>query len=366
MIRQTCRSTVSRRARQGSVAGSPAGACHARILSVIAACPAIVGWLGLMVAAAGCDGTLDAGRNEQQGMLPVDQHNPIIIANDNFADNWAGEFAVLLANSGGPTLVGIVVDASNYWPDLNANLTGWTNFVTAARASGLKHIPDVTPGASTPLTVPADQKIGSTVPLQTAGAQLILDLSRQLYLPGQPLVVVTGAQLTDLADAYLMDSTVVDRVVVVASLGLYSAPRATMTGPNGDLDPWADWIVAQRFHYIQVTVRYDQTGDITADDFANLPKKQFGEWIVAKQPNLRTLDTATDQVSILAAAVPSFVTTAARCAPDISAGFNSPPGQGPPLVPNATGNASMVTQVDGPLVRKRLWEMLQAPHIFGS
>ena len=366
MLRHECRSTVPRHARQGGADGSAARPCHAAILAAIAACPAIVSCLGLMLAPAGCDGTLDAGRNEQQGLLPVDAHNPVIIDNDGWSDNWAGEFAVLLANSGGLTLAGIVVDASNYWPDQNANVTGWTNFVTAARASGLKHIPDITVGASTPLTVPTDQKIEATVPLRTAGAQLILDLSRQLYLPGQPLVVVTGTQLTDLADAYLMDPTVVDRVTVVASLGSYSAPKAAMTGPNGDLDPWADWIVAQRFHYIQVTVRYDQTGDITPDDFANLPANPFGDWIAAKQPNLSTLNTAADQVAVLAAAVPSFVTTAQRSSADTSAGFNSPAGQGPPLLPSSTGNASVVTQVDTSLVRKRLWEMLQAPHIFGS
>jgi len=36
----------------------------------------------------GCDGTLDAGGNEQQGSLPIDQHNPIIIDNEASSDNW--------------------------------------------------------------------------------------------------------------------------------------------------------------------------------------------------------------------------------------------------------------------------------------
>jgi hypothetical protein len=69
---------------------------------------------------------------------------------------------------------------------------------------------------------------------------------------------------------------------------------------------------------------------------------------------------------LLAAALPSFVTTAARYAPDATAVFGSPQGQGPPLSPSATGNASVVTQVDDPLVRKRLWEMLRDPQTFGS
>ena len=70
--------------------------------------------------------------------------------------------------------------------------------------------------------------------------------------------------MTDIADAYLIDPSVVDRVVVVAALGTYTAPNGAMNPPNGELDPWADWIVAQVFQYIQVSAFYDQTGDVTA------------------------------------------------------------------------------------------------------
>jgi hypothetical protein len=301
-----------------------------------------------------------------QGKLPVDNHNPVIIDNDGWSDNWLGEYAVLLANSGGLTLAGIVVDASSYWSDEEANATGWTNLVMAARGSGLVHIPDVTRGASVPLTVPADQQIESTVPLRSPGAQLIVDVSRRLSLPGQPVVVVTGAQLTNLADAYLTEPTVVDRVVVVASLGSSSSGKTLMTGPNGDLDPWADWIVAHKFHYIQVTVLYDQAGDVTAGDIASLPKNAFGDWMAAKQANLSKLNTAADQVAVLAAAVSEFVTTVERSEPDPTAVFGSPQGQGPPLIPSATGNASVVSQVDASLPRARLWRMLQDPQIFGG
>jgi hypothetical protein len=88
------------------------------------------------------------------GRLPVDERNPIILANDGVSDNWSGEFAVLLANSGGPALAGIIVTSSWFWPDLNANANGWTRFVTAARSSGLRNIPDNTASAGLPLVRP--------------------------------------------------------------------------------------------------------------------------------------------------------------------------------------------------------------------
>ncbi len=308
-------------------------------------------------ATSGCEGqSLDAGQNVA-GLLPVDRHSPVILDNDSWSDNWAGEHAMLMASKGDMTLAGIIVNASKYWPDMAGNLTGWTRLVEIARKSGLKNIPDVTVGANATLRVPADKKISSTVALHTPGAQLIVDLSRQLALPGQPLLVITGSQLTNLADAYLIDPTVIDRVIVVASLGLHKDPKTVMTGPNGDLDPWADWIVAQRFRYIQVAVLYDQAADVTETD--KLPDNQFGTWMANKLPKLSTNNAAADQLAVLAAALPEFATEVKQSAPDTSAGFNSPPGQGPPLLPSATGDAWVVTQIEASLARKHLWMMLR-------
>ena len=95
-------------------------------------------------------------------------------------------------------------------------------------------------------------------------------------------MVVTGSRLTDVADAYLMDPTVVDRVVVVSALGGAAAGGSVMGWPNGELDPWADWIVGQRFRYIQVNGYYDQPGDVTAAKAADLPANPFGAWMAAK------------------------------------------------------------------------------------
>jgi len=176
--------------------------------------------------------------------------------------------------------------------------------------------------------------------------------------------VVTGSQLTNVADAYLIDHSVVDRVIVVAALGASTEPKAVMTGPNGDLDPWADWIVAQRFRYVQIAVRYDQTGDVTEEDLDKLPKNKFGDWMVAKQPRLSANRAASDQTAVLAVGLPHFATAVQRSAPDSSAEFNSPPGQGPPLLPSATGDAWVVTKVEPSLGRKHMWEMLQNPRLF--
>jgi hypothetical protein len=316
-----------------------------------------------VVLFAGCTETLDAGFNRPPRPLPVDQTNPVILYEDDWSGDWLGEYAVLLASSGGPPLAGIIVNASKIWGDLSINTSGWNDLVNAARSSGLPNIPDVTSSAGAALTMPANGQIDSTTPNNSAGAQLIRDLSSQLSQPNLPVVVVSATSLTDLADAYLIDHTVVDRVVVVAALGGYSAPDASMNAPNGDMDPWADWIVSQRFRYIQVSAYYDQTGDVTTADLPSLPSNALGNRIATKQPNIIAVPQASDQVALLAMGLPGFTVSAERVSPDTSGGFDAT--QGPPLAPDPNGNDWVVTQIAAPLAQSRLWQLLLDPHTFG-
>jgi hypothetical protein len=290
--------------------------------------------------------------------LPVDERNPVIVANDSATDNWTGEYAMLLANSGGPPLVGIIANSSSYWPDLAANVDNWKQMIEAARASGLRDIPNVTESAGEPLGRPADGKIESTTPHSSAGAKLILDRSAELSLPWRPLVVVTGSRLTDVADAYLMDPSVADRVVVVSALGGGNA----MGWPNGELDAWADWIVGQRFRYIQVNGYYDQQGDVTAAKAANLPANPFGTWMAAKVSSVFQIAMSSDQIGVLAVGVPTFVTAVGRAVVDTSAAFDATTG--PPLLAQADGSAWVVPSCDATMAADRLWKILMDPRTF--
>jgi hypothetical protein len=312
---------------------------------------------------AGCTETLDAGFNRPRGPLPVGPTNPVILYEDDWSGDWLGEYAVLLASSGGPPLAGIIVNASKIWGDLSINTSGWNDLVNAARASHLPKIPDVTSSAGAVLKVPANGQIDSTTPNNSLGAQRIRDLSSQLSQPNLPVVVVAATSLTDLADAYLIDHSVVDRVVVVAALGGYSAPNASMNAPNGDMDPWADWIVAQRFRYIQVSTYYDQTGDVTPADLPSLPKNPLGNRIATKQPNIIDIPQAADQVALLAVELPGFAVSAQQVSADTSGGFDTT--QGPPLVPDPNGEDWVVTQIAAPLAQSSLWHALLDPQTFG-
>src|SRR5665811_461001 len=125
--------------------------------------------------------------------------------------------------------------------------------VAAATTSGLQNIPDPITSTESPLVMPASGDIDATQPNRSEGALFIVKASMSLGLPYRPLVIATGGALTDVADAYLLDHTVTQRVVVVSSLGGVSESGGNMGRPNGDADPWADTIVAERFRYIQVS-----------------------------------------------------------------------------------------------------------------
>jgi hypothetical protein len=320
--------------------------------------------LALALGVSCCDEQLDAGSSRPHGLLPVDERSPVILTNDGAFDNWDGEYAVLLANGGGSKLAGIVVSASPAWTDIDANVAGWRGLVTAARQSGLEGIPDPTTSINSRLTMPSSGKVEDTQPNRSEGARLIVSLSAQLALPYRPVVVATGGSLTDIADAYLIDPTVVDRVVVVSSLGALDATGAAMAVPNGEMDSWADVIVATRFRYVQVSAFYDELADVPDSRLSELPANALGDWMRAKQPQILQNPVATDQVSLLAASLPGFVVGAqsVSVALPLTAGSSA----GPDLTLDASGTDLLVTDSAGALASARLWELLLASSTFSN
>ncbi len=315
--------------------------------------------LVVAVAGIGCMETRDLGSTVPHGLLPVDERNPIVLMNDNAFDNWQGEYAILFANGGGPNLVGIVVNTSGPWPDINANVAGWRAMVAAARGGGLRNVPDPIASIGPPLTRPGDGQFASTPPNRSEGARAILDAAARLSLPYRPLVVVTGGRLTDVADAYLMDPTITDRVVVVSSLGTATSSGAAMGAPNGEMDPWADAIVTARYRFVQVSAFYDQLSDVPGSRVPELPSNPFGDWIAAKQPNIWNLPQSADQVAVMAVGTPTFAVAVERVS--VAALVARGATTGPDLVADPNGPAWLVTQSTSVVAVQRFWQILGSP-----
>jgi hypothetical protein len=179
------------------------------------------------------------------------------------------------------------------------------------------------------------------------------------------VVVVTGSRLTDVADAYLMDPSVADRVVVVSALGGQVGAARLMGWPNGELDAWADWIVGANFRYVQVNGYYEQLGDVPSSRMAELPANALGTWMAGKvsASSLYKIAMSSDQIGVLAVGVPTFVTAVERSTIDTSAAFDAMTG--PPLRARADGSVWLVTSGDAASAADRLWSLLLDPRTFG-
>jgi hypothetical protein len=306
---------------------------------------------------AGSDRISDAAVDvpDEGNDLPVDATSPVIINNDGPSDNWQGEYAILLS-SVGLELVGFIVNDSPAWPNLDANLRGWQAMVEAARLSGFESLPDPLLSAGGPLQRPATGEIDDTEPNRSQGAQAIVGAAGSIAENAPPLVVITGGRLTDVADAYLVDPGIAERIVVVSSLGDLAADGALMGNPNGEMDPWANTIVVQRLRYVQVSAFYEQLDDLPSSRLPELPKGAFGDWIAAKQPNILDLSVASDQVSVLAVALPGFAQQVERAVQNGTAPLGL--GATPRLSITPDGPLWLVTSVDGVLARERFWELL--------
>ena len=313
----------------------------------------LVGWALLH---AGCSSQLDAGSDVLHGSLPVDERSAVVVVNDGGRDNWHGEFAAILASTGRLDLVGMIVNSNAEYPSVDVNVTNYRQMVRAAQKSGMRHVPEPTASIAPTLVRPDSGEIEDTAPNHSEGARLILDAAAAWASSVHPLAIATGGALTDVADAYLLDPSLAERAVVVASLGQKDGQNATTLAPNGDRDAWATRIVTSRMRYVQVNGYYDQMLDLPEDRTAELPDNPFGQWMADKRPDILDLFHACDQVSVLAVALPWFATDVVRLRADEA--------ESTTLLPDEAGHVWHVRQSESVRARELIWSTLKDPLSF--
>jgi hypothetical protein len=312
--------------------------------------------LALATLSAGCDGQLDAGFDVPHGLLPVDERSSLVVVNDGALDNWQGEYAALLATTGRVRLSGIVVNTNAEYPSLETNVANFRKLITAARDSGMRGLPDPTASIAPALVRPKSGRIEDTSPNRSEGARLLVQLAAEQGTAVHPLAIATGGALTDVADAYLMDPTLAERAVVVASLGQSDGTGATTSDPNGDRDAWATIVVMSRLRYVQVNGYYDQLQDVPEERVAELPANAFGTWLADKRSAILSKLVACDQVSVLASALPWFASSVSKMRPD--------PDDPSLLVADADGPLWHVSRCETDRARDEFWSMLLDPATF--
>jgi hypothetical protein len=189
----------------------------------------------------------------EKGGLPYDRTNPVVYDNDGAVDMYTDEYLLALSALGEIHLKGMMTSSpiapyDRYVTagDYERGVADREQLVGAAGGSGLTDIPTRMRGPMGNLERPSSGRIEDTRPIGAAGSWLIVNEARKASVE-KPLVVVSGAPLTAEADAYLLDPSIADKVVI-AWLG---GQTHSMCDYNGWADPWAAYIVLKKMRLVQ-------------------------------------------------------------------------------------------------------------------
>ncbi len=212
--------------------------------------------------------------------LGYDHRNPVVYDNDDHRDVYTDEYLLALASAGAIGLPGMVTTYTHDRDEYDEFVDGRREIVAKARRSGMKQLPDPVSGPGRALAKPGDRRPESTEPIDTPGSRLILEQAHAAS-PEIPLVVVCGGPLTAVADAYLLDPSIADRVIVAA---LLASPEG-LHGWNCGIDLWAAEIVASRMRLVVFpeSTNTETAARVPKDALSALPECELREWMIEKR-----------------------------------------------------------------------------------
>lgn len=177
--------------------------------------------------------------------LPFDKTCPVVYDNDDHRDVYTDEFLLALAHLGEIDLKGMITTYRANQREYELFVPGRQEICDLARQSGFQNVPPCFAGANTQLQRPASNKIEDTTPLNLESSQWLARTAAAASAD-KPLVLIAGGQLTAIADAYLIDPSIADKVVVC---GVFGAEKADY---NSGLDRWAWTIMVTKFRVVAI------------------------------------------------------------------------------------------------------------------
>jgi hypothetical protein len=175
---------------------------------------------------------------EPRYVLPLYKDSPVIYDNDDHRDVYTDEYLLALSSLGEINLKGIITtySASEY----EEFVKGREEIIALAQRCRLKNLPKLFNGTNQKLVRPENNRIEETKPLDIDGSRFIVEIARKCSF-SKPLVIITGGQLTSIANAWLLDPSIADKVVV---FGIFGTTEITY---NAGLDAWAWTIILAKF-----------------------------------------------------------------------------------------------------------------------
>ncbi len=203
----------------------------------------------------------------------MESGNPFILDNELWSNGIEAEYAWTKASLGTLNLRGNIV-TKDMSGDLNTSidqemLRGRKD-MHKARMAGLANLVDLVPGAAAPLALPPSGRIEDIVPVASVGSDLIVAEARKATFD-KPLIVVVGGPLTTVAQAYLTDPSIAEKMVVA---GVYSYTLSSF-------DTVANYLVAKKCRFVQWGRTSSFGGATDTLRLSSLPTTRMGENISA-------------------------------------------------------------------------------------
>jgi hypothetical protein len=315
--------------------------------------------------------------------LPYDSTCPVIYDNDAVIDVYADEYLMALASSEKIRLVGMITSSSiapfnkyvpvedfeNSKPPVPTRLNMVVNRahgVRLARESGFRNLPDPVVGIKGHLSIPPSGKIEDTVPFGSDGSRLILSEAKKAS-PDKPLVLIMGGPLSVAADAFLLEPSIADRVII-AWLG---GSLRGMNDYNGGIDPWASYIVLQRMRLVHFPSNYSEPPEFIDGNpivpkarLSELPDTPLRDWMMNK--DCPTNDLPAEKCGDSDPAIPLTCSDYVMETKLVSFshwalndGYAVPAYQVPFYKDDLQGNTILVTRVDRDRGTKEWWRVMK-------
>jgi hypothetical protein len=302
---------------------------------------------------------------QRQSILPYDKTNPIIYENDEYADVYTDEYLFALASSGEIDLRGLITTISftDSWqkPEIQYTnlINGRKELVGKARRSGMRNIPDPTDGPSVSLVRPESGIIEDTKPINTPGSRLIVKEAKKAS-PEKPLVIIMGGQSTAVADAYLLDNSIIDSVVIAWLVG---HKDNDMHDYNGWVDPWGTYIIISRFK----TVTFGMVGFtapvVPKQRLYELPDTELRQYMIEKC--LPHVNLPGEHDFDAQPAIPLMRPDYAKNF--VKKSFSHFTDEGMPVLKDDdNGNVMAITEADQDVATEEWWRAMKDPKAYGG
>jgi inosine-uridine nucleoside N-ribohydrolase len=299
----------------------------------------------------------------------------IWVDNDDDRDAYLSAISMAAAAKGKVILHGssrvTSTDADGYNPhvsdaDAEGFGAGGLEEWTAAIASGFPEslVPPPMKVFKGRLVKPESGRIEDTVPIHVPAASAIVSVVRGSASPENPLIVCCGGQLTTVADAYLQDPEIADRIVVCFIGG---RPDGS---PNYNewADGWATEIVMTKLKVVIFPVEPVMSAVCPlvpkARLASDLPTSPFTKRLIAKMHPTHNLpgDHDADGGVVVCVLNQGYATAVQR--KSVTGGTNYDGHIVPVLANHPNGNIWMITAVNQPLGTATWWETMADPVVW--